>query len=154
MKTKAILFCLGIAAVVAGCAAPGPKPVMVQSKNCGEQSCNLVVFVSGDIAAGTPTVVVDYPELRIVRGNTDAEIVWVLQARGYEFRRESITPKPGSPNAGSWDSQFAYVSNSKTTYVLHNKNTNTLTYDYTITVWNTRLNQMIKLDPAIFNEGP
>ena len=141
MNTRGVLL-LALAIVVAGCAPQEfrTQEVRVQAaarKMCPGQSCDLVVYVSGDPAAGNPVVVVDFSELKMSPGNGDAVIVWRLEAKGYEFRKGSIAPKPEA--VADWNAQIRNSRNSSVTFEVTNANSKKVELPYTIKVWHKKL---------------
>ena len=126
------------------------KPLSASASGCPGASCDVVVYVSGDLAAGTPVVGVNVEELHVPRGNSP-QIVWKLQAPGYEFHRDSITPKPPTTQA-EWDAQIAFQNNTSDRFTVKDMNRAAGTLFYTVTVYHSSTQRPFRLDPAIVNE--
>jgi hypothetical protein len=147
---KTGLWIVALALVVSGCPSPEVRHLTAARQDCPGQSCDLVVYVSGDPAQGDPVVVVDYAELKMKKGEKKVEIVWKLDAKGYEFTSDSIQPKPDSARA--WASQISNPKNSKYRYIVENANDQLFTMNYSISVYHPTLKKSFKLDPAIIND--
>ena len=158
MKLRTLLCAALVAAVVIGC-APGIKPLDGGSAlGCPGASCDVVVYVSGDLAAGTPVVGVNIEELHVPRGNSP-QIVWKLQAPGYEFHRDSIAPhttgpvgSKGTTTQAEWDDQISYVSNTTDRFTVKDMNRASGALFYNVTVYHSSTQRSFKLDPAIVND--
>jgi hypothetical protein len=118
----------------------------------------VVVYVSGDIAAGTPVVGVNVEELHVPRGNSP-QIVWKLQAPGYEFHRDSIAPHTtgavGSKRTttqAEWDAQISFVNNTTDRFTVKDMNRASGPLFYDVTVYHSSTQRPYKLDPAIVND--
>jgi len=147
---KTDLWFVALALVVSGCAPQEVRNLTAARQDCPGQSCDLVVYVSGDPALGAPVVVVDYAELKLKKGERKVEIVWKLEAKGYEFTSDSIQPKADSVQA--WASQISNPKNSKYRFIVENANDKPFTMNYSISVYHPALRKTFKLDPAIIND--
>ncbi len=137
-----------LAAMVVACTPATIAPRAVQ--NCPGSSCDVVVTVTGDIAAGTAAIVA-VPDVRVLKGNRNPVLRWNLEAPGYEFRDGSIEPKPKSVE--DWADQCKVVAKQGDFVLAINKNSRRVEMGYAIHVWHVQTGKKLSLDPALFNEG-
>jgi hypothetical protein len=161
MNIKTLFCAIAAAAVVVGCGSPhGIKPLDGTSvMSCPGASCDVIVYVSGDLSTGTPPVVaVSAEDLHVPRGNSPT-ITWKLQAPGYEFRRDSITPHTTAAtpskmttSQSDWDAQITFLNNTADRFMVKDINRSPGKLFYNVRVYNTRTGTAYNLDPVIFND--
>jgi hypothetical protein len=149
MRILRALVLTAIAALVVACTPASVAPTAA-TQDCPGSSCDVVVKVTGDIAAGTAAIV-QVPDLRVARRNRNPVLRWELATPGYEFRAGSIEPKPGSER--DWADQCRIVAQQGDFILATNKNSRQVTMSYAIHVWHVQTNRKVTLDPVIFNEG-
>jgi hypothetical protein len=137
------------AAMIVACTTATVVP-NVATQDCPGSSCDVVVKVTGDIAAGTAAIVA-VPDVRVKKGNRNPVLRWELATPGYEFRVGSIVPKRGSE--ADWADQCRIVAQQREFVLATNRNNRRVDMSYAIHVWHIQTGRMITLDPAIFNEG-
>jgi len=142
------LLIVSLAAMVVACSPPAISPKA--AIDCPGSSCDVVVKVTGDIAAGT-AVIVAVPDVRVKQGNRNPVLRWNLEAPGYEFREGSVEPKPGS--AKDWADQCKVVAKQNDFVLATNRNSRRVEMGYAIHVWHVQTGKRLSLDPIIFNEG-
>ena len=148
MRLRSLL--LASSATVLMACAPAAIVPMGATQNCPGSSCDVVVKVSGDVAAGN-AVILPVPGVRVDKGNRNPVLRWELATPGYEFRAGSIEVKPGSER--DWAEQCKIVALHGDFILATNKNSRQVTMNYAIHVWHVPTNRKVTLDPAIFNEG-
>ena len=153
MSTRTNRHTIALAVIVFGIAAAGSgiRVADAQPIPCPGASCDVVVTMEGT----TPRAY----DLQMGKGNKNAEIVWKLQAPGYEFRADSIKPHTAPPSGGkqtttqaAWDDQMRLQNYSDTTYRMKNDNTAAGTLYYDIKVYQKSTGVAYTLDPAIIND--
>lgn len=148
MRLRSLLLAV-LATVLMACTPAAIMPVAV-TQDCPGSSCDVIVRVSGDIAAGT-AVILPVPGVRVKKGNRNPVLRWELATPGYEFRAGSIEVKPGSER--DWADQCKIVAQHGDFIIATDKNSRQVTMNYAIHVWHVQTNRKVSLDPAIFNEG-
>jgi hypothetical protein len=150
MKTRTLFRAIAAAVVIVGCAAP-PSSI---AATCPGASCEVVVTVSGD----PPMVAVSDNELHVPRGNSPV-ITWRLNAAGYEFRGDSITPHTAAPTdskmtttLSQWNSQIQSLSNTANRFMVKDKNLSHARLFYNVKVYRSSDGSPFSLDPAIIND--
>jgi hypothetical protein len=150
MRTIRLRFLVAAALWLACMPAAFAQPVP-----CPGASCDVVVTVSGT----PPAVSVSANELKMGKGNKNAEIVWKLQGADYEFRRDSIKPHTGAPVGtkattpqAAWDAEINFQNQSATAYRVKNRNSVAGSLYYDVTVYNKATGAAVRLDPAIIND--
>jgi len=160
MKIRSVLCGITAVVLLAACASPGAQTGGPRaSKTCPGNSCDVEVSVV--MVGGTPTVQVDFDELRFPRGNQNVTLTWKLKdSPQWQFKDTSIAPHTGAPVAGKettsaneWRSQISFRNSSAVTYVVQNANNKPAKLSYNITVFRKSDNTPVTLDPTLLNDG-
>jgi hypothetical protein len=147
MNFRSVLI-VSLVAMLVACSPPMVSPRA--AIECPGSSCDVVVKVTGDIAAGTAAIVA-VPDVRVKKGNRNPVLRWNLEAPGYEFRDGSIEPKPAS--ASDWAEQCKVVAARDEFVLATNKNSRRVEMGYAIHIWHVQTGKRLSLDPVIFNDG-
>lgn len=163
MNPRNLLCALFAASLLTACAAPAPTPppgsgaMPLLPRQCPKGGCEATIKVA--IVAGTPSVTISDPELKMKKRDRNVIIMWILDAPDdWEFRADSIAPHTGAPSHGKqttsqqqWDLQIRHIGRSSTRFIVQNANdlAGPLYYDVKVydpagTAW--------PIDPAIMND--
>lgn len=161
MKSRNLLCALFAASLLSACAAQAPAPgsgaMPFHPRTCAKGGCEATVKVT--VVAGTPTVTISDPALKMKKKDRNVIIMWILDAPDdWEFRADSIVPHTGAPSSGKdtttqqkWDLQIRHVGRSSTRFIVQNANDLEANLYYDVKVYDPAGTSW-SIDPAIMND--